>query len=142
VLLRPIEHDHPHLSLGNLAQALLAQFDEFRDITCLQEAITMQREVLDLRTQGHMQRLDSEALHRLGHMLSRPESQFWPEALALFYEAVKSCPTGHPSRSLLFSDMSKCFLDPSNPYFNLSKGIAHLSEGYSNELSHVNQRLG
>jgi tetratricopeptide (TPR) repeat protein len=140
VLLRPIGHDHRHLSLGNLAEALLAQFDEFRDIACLREAITLQREVLHLRTQGHMQRL--EALHRLGHMLSRPESRSWPEALALFYEAVESCPAGHPSRSLLFSDMSKCFLDPSSPYFDLSKGIAHLSEGYSNELSHVNQRLG
>jgi tetratricopeptide (TPR) repeat protein len=135
-------HGNPvrHILLDSLAEALLAHFTEFKDTAYLIEAIDLQRDVLLLCPRGHTHR--PKALHRLAHMLSRPECQSWSEALTLFSEAKECCPAGHPSRALLSSDMSKCFLDPASPFFDLAKGISHLSEGYSNELSHVNQRLG
>jgi hypothetical protein len=128
-----------HVLLDSLAEALLAHFTELHDTACLKEAIHLQRDVLLLCPRGHTHR--PKALHRLAHMLSRPEFQSWSEALTLFNEAMECCPAGHPSRSLLSSDMTICFLDPASPFFDLLKGISHLSEGYCNELSHVNQRL-
>jgi tetratricopeptide (TPR) repeat protein len=129
-----------HLSLHNLADALLAQFDECQDTACLQEAITLLREALSQCPPGHPLRVES--LQTLGRILYKPACQSWPEALALLHEAVEMCPAGHCSRSSLLSDMSKCFLDPASPFFDILKGISLLSEGYSNDLSHVNQRLG
>jgi tetratricopeptide (TPR) repeat protein len=140
LLLLSVGSPDRHHSMITLAEALLAQFDECKDRACLLEAIAVYHDTLDLCPPGHVDR--PETLHRLGHLLSRPECQSWPKALALFCEAVRSCPAGYGARSVLLSDMSKCFLDPASPFFDLGKGISHPSEGYSNELSHVNQRLG
>jgi tetratricopeptide (TPR) repeat protein len=140
LVLRPLESSFRHHSLQHLADALLLQFDEYGDPAYLQEAIALYREVLNLRPPGHT--LRPGALHRLGLSLTRSEHQSWPEALALFCDAADICPAGHPLRSSLLSDMSKCFLDLASPFFDVAKGVSLLSEEYSNELSHVNQRLG
>jgi tetratricopeptide (TPR) repeat protein len=138
--LRPPGSPNRHYSLHALASALLSQFDETNDTACLSEAVTLAREVLYLRPDGHI--LRPHSLHMLGDLLSRSEHQSWHEALALFREAAESCPAGDPLRFLLLSHMSKCFLDPSSPFFDLSMGISHLSEASSNDIFHVNQRLG
>jgi hypothetical protein len=119
---------------------LLAQFDEHKDNAYLREAIGLHREVLALCPDGHTQRLES--LQSLGRILCKRECQSWPEAFALFNEAVERCPAGYPARSSLLSDMSVCFLDPESPLRDLSIGISHLAEGHSDAFSHVNQRLG
>jgi tetratricopeptide (TPR) repeat protein len=139
-LLRSVGSPGRHHSMITLAEALLAQFDECKDRACLLEATALYHDALDLCPPGHADR--AETLHRLGRLLSRPECQSWPKALALFCEAARNCSAGYSARPVLLSDMSKCFLDPASPFFDLGKGISHLSEGYSNELSHVNQRLG
>jgi tetratricopeptide (TPR) repeat protein len=126
--------------LNSLAEALLARFDEYGDFVDLLEAITLQREALTMSPPGSIQR--PKALQCLGRLLCKPRCRSWHEALALFQEALVSCPAGHSSRPSLSSDLSICFLDPESPLFDITKGIAHLSESYSNELSHVNQRLG
>jgi tetratricopeptide (TPR) repeat protein len=135
-LLRP-SADHIH---DTLAEALLAQFIACRDPELLPEAITLRRKVLLMRPHEHTQRPHS--LQRLGSLLCQPESQSWSEALALFHEALETCPAGYPGRSLLLSDLSRCYLTPKSPSFDLARGISYLTEGYSDEFSHVNQRLG
>jgi tetratricopeptide (TPR) repeat protein len=139
LLLLPSGHAYRHYSMDSLAEALLAQFEEYKDPTYLREAIAWNREVLELRPPGHTER--PKSLQRLGRLLCKPEARHWPEALTLFHEAMESYPARHPSRSSLLSDISQCFLSPESPFFDLSKGISYLSEGYSDELSHVNQRL-
>jgi tetratricopeptide (TPR) repeat protein len=140
LLLRPLEDPTRHYSLECLAEALLANFDECKDTVCLLEAIALQREVLNLRPRGHA--LRPVSLQRLGRQLCRREVCSWDEALALFREASEFCLAGSAACASLLSDMSVCFLDPSSPFFDLSAGISCLSDGYADELSHVNQRLG
>jgi tetratricopeptide (TPR) repeat protein len=138
--LRPPGHPARDEALNTLAAALMAQFNERRDSACLQEAIAVRREALALRPPGDLWRV--ETLLKLGEILCEPECRSWPEALGLFLEALKSCPAGHQLHFWLLSGMSRCFLNPASPLFDLSTGISHLSEAYSDELTHVNQRLG
>jgi tetratricopeptide (TPR) repeat protein len=138
--LRPPGHPARDEALNTLATALVTQFNERRDSACLQEAIAVRREALALRPPGELWRV--ETLVKLGETLCEPECRSWPEALELFLEALKISPTGHHFHFWLLSGMSKCFLHPASPLFDLSTGISHLSEAYSNEVTHVNQRLG
>jgi tetratricopeptide (TPR) repeat protein len=141
VSLLPLGNAVRHTSLGNLADALMVKFSQYKDIECLREAAALYREALTLCPRGHLQRF--EFLQSLGHLLTKPGCQSWSEALVLFREAVESCSVGHAGvRPSLVSNMSRCFLDPTSPFFDLPKGISCLSDGYANELSHVNQRLG
>jgi hypothetical protein len=138
--LRSPGHPDRHQSLSTLATALLAQFNERRDSACLKEAIDVRREALVLRPPGVLWRV--ETLLKLGELLCEPECCSGSEALGLFLEALKICPAGHHFRFWLLSGMSRCFLNPASPLFDLSTGISHLSEAYSDELTQVNQRLG
>jgi hypothetical protein len=127
-------------ALNNLAEALLLSFNEHKDRAHLLEAIAIHRDILMVRSPGHWRRLLS--LRRLGNLLCIFESQSWVEALALFREALDICVPGYPARAELLSDMTKCFLTPESPFFDLSQGIAQLFECYSDNFSHVNLRLG
>jgi hypothetical protein len=122
-----------------LAEALVADFDEHKNIDHLHESVSLLREALKSRPPGHFRR--SDLLQKLGHILCRSECRSWTEALALYREALDICPVGSPLRSEILSNIAECFLDPESPFFDISEGVAHLSAAYSDHFSHVNRRL-
>jgi hypothetical protein len=125
--------------LDELAETLIASFDEHGHLEDLHEAVSLHREALESRPPGHSQRVES--LHRLGRLLCRRECQSWTEALDLYHKALTICSVGSPLRADLLSDTSTCFLDLESPFFDLSQGIKHLSDAYSDNFCHVNRRL-
>jgi tetratricopeptide (TPR) repeat protein len=125
--------------LNELAAALITSFDEHKKHDQLREAVSLHREALQSRPPGHFRRMES--LQRLGRLLCRSECQSWTEALALYREALAVCPTGFPLRAEVLSDTSRCFLDPESPFFDLSQGVAHLSEAYSDNFCPAIRRL-
>jgi hypothetical protein len=114
-------------------------YDPDGDGEALSESVALHRQALQLRSQGHWLQLAS--LEDLADLLCRPECCSWSEALDLYRTALDVCPTGYPARARLLSSMSKCFLTPDSPFFDLSEGISHLRQGYADTFSHVNQRL-
>jgi tetratricopeptide (TPR) repeat protein len=126
-------------TLNELAAALITSFDEHKKHDLLREAISLHREALQSRPPGHFRRVES--LQRLGRLLCRSECQSWTEALALYREALALCPTGLPLRAEVLSDTSRCFLDLESPFFDLSQGVAHLSEAYSDNFCPAIRRL-
>jgi hypothetical protein len=125
--------------LYELAEALVASFDEHKFIDHLHEAVKLHREALESRPPGHFQRMES--LQGLGRLLCRTECQSWTEAVALCCEALSICPAGSPRRAEALSDASRCFLDSQSPFFDISRGMEHLSAAYSDNFCHVNRRL-
>jgi tetratricopeptide (TPR) repeat protein len=125
--------------LHELAAALTTSFDEHKKHDHLIEAISLHRKALQSRPPGHFLRMES--LQKLGRLLCRSECQSWNEALALYREALIVSPTGFPLRAEVLSDTSRCFLDPESPFFDLSKGVAHLSEAYSDNFCPAIRRL-
>jgi tetratricopeptide (TPR) repeat protein len=125
--------------LNELAAALITSFEENKKHDHLHEAVSLHREALQSRPPGHYRRMES--LQRLGRLLCRSECQSWTEALALYREALAVCPTGSPLRAEVLSDTSRCFLDPESPFFDLSQGVAHLSEAYSDDFCPAIRRL-
>jgi tetratricopeptide (TPR) repeat protein len=125
--------------LNELAAALITSFDEHKKHDHLHESLSLHREALQSRPPGHCRRMES--LQRLGRLLCRSECQSWTEALALYREALAVCPPGFPLRAEVLSDTSRCFLDPGSPFFDLSQGVAHLSEAYSDNFCPAIRRL-
>jgi tetratricopeptide (TPR) repeat protein len=125
--------------LNDLAEALIASYDVHKDSERLNDAIHLHREALKSRPSGHFRRMES--LQGLGRLLCRAECRSWTEAVILFREALEICPTGSTHRAEVLSDVSMCSLDPDSPFFNLSQGVAYLSEAYSDNFCHVNRRL-
>jgi tetratricopeptide (TPR) repeat protein len=124
----------------NLAEALGAQYTVKGDTSSLLEAIDLHRKALCARPHRHTLRLES--LENLARLCRMPcASQSWEDTITLYREALAICPMGYPGRARLLSGMSICFLDPTSPYFNISEGISHLSNGYADKFSHINQRL-
>jgi hypothetical protein len=126
-------------TLNTLAEALVASFDENERLADMQEALSLHREVLESLQLGPYRRVLS--LQGLGRLLCRSECQSWTEALAVFREAMDISPAGSPIRAEVLSDVSRCFLDPESPFFDLDQGVLHLSQAYSDNCCHVNQRL-
>jgi tetratricopeptide (TPR) repeat protein len=125
--------------LNELAEALVASFDQYKDLDHLNEAVSLHRETLKSRPPGHYKRTVS--LHRLARLLCRTELHCWSEAMSLYHEALGICPAESPLRAEVLSDLSRCFLDPGSPFFDLSQGVAHLSRAYADNFAHVNRRL-
>jgi tetratricopeptide (TPR) repeat protein len=136
--LLPGEISQPEVVNG-LAEALVASFEEDDNRDHLIEAMELHRQALNLRPPGHSRRMES--LQRLGRLLCRRECQSWTEAFTLFREALETCPTGSPDRSDVLSDTSICLLDSGSPFFDIYQGMAHLSQAYADNFSHVNRRL-
>jgi tetratricopeptide (TPR) repeat protein len=126
-------------NMSDLAECLAVRFDMYQTREDLLEAISLQRQALHLRSIGHRQR--PQSLNRLANLLCRPECRSWAEALALFREGLKLCPSGFSNRAPLLSDMSRCFLEPSSSFFDLKEGIVVVSEAHSDQFCHVNIRL-
>jgi tetratricopeptide (TPR) repeat protein len=122
-----------------LAEALVANYDECKDLDHLREAVTLHRETLKSRPSGHYRRMES--LQKLGHLLCRTEYQSWPEAIALYREALDVCVAGSPLRAEVLSDTSMCLLDPTSPFFDFFQGVEYLREAYADNFCHVNRRL-
>jgi hypothetical protein len=125
--------------MSELAESLAARFDLHGGVEDLLEAISLQRQALQLRSTGNARR--PQTLQRLAKLLCRPGFQSWSEALILFREALDLCPSGFPNRATLLSDTSRCFLDPSSQAFDLLEGISLLLEAHSDQFCHVNVRL-
>jgi tetratricopeptide (TPR) repeat protein len=126
-------------NMSSLSEALVTRFDLNQDHEDLLEALSLQRQSLQLRPTGNWRRMQS--LQRLANLLCRSECRLWSEALLLFREALELSPLGFPDRSPLISDMSKCFLESSSPFLNLEQGIALLSEAHTDQFCHVAVRL-
>jgi tetratricopeptide (TPR) repeat protein len=118
--------------MNELAEALIASFNEQNDLDHLNEALHLHRKALKYRPPGHHRRMES--LQSLGRLLCRVECRSWSEALALYSEALDTCPVGSPLRAEMLCNSSRCFLDPDSPFFDLSQGVAHLSEAYADNL--------
>jgi hypothetical protein len=127
------------IALINLAGALLASSEQSGDISLLSEAATLHQEALKLRPPGHWLRIES--LDGLADLYCRIEPVPWQKAHTLYCEALRICPQGYPVRAQLLSGIAKCFLNPSSPFFDPVQGIAHLSEAYADNLTHITQRL-
>jgi tetratricopeptide (TPR) repeat protein len=126
--------------MSNLAEALEAKYTANGDTSSLLEAIELHRKALCARPHRHTLRLES--LENLARLCCMPcASQSWEDTITLYREALDICPLGYPGRARLLSGMSICFLDPTSPYFDISEGIWHLSNGYTDKFSHINQRL-
>jgi tetratricopeptide (TPR) repeat protein len=128
-----------NIALDNLAGALLASSEQFGDISLLSEAATLHQEALKLRPPGNWLRISS--LEGLADLYCRIEPVSWNEAHTLYCEALRICPQGYPVRAQLLSGIAKCFLDPGSPFFDPVQGIAHLSEAYADNLTHITRRL-
>jgi tetratricopeptide (TPR) repeat protein len=137
--LRPPGHPRRHRSLVTLAESLEANVDHGGSSESLPEVTTLYREALQNTTHGHWQRV--EVVEKLARMLCRPECQAWREAHTLYHEALTMCPAGYPTRAQLLSGLSHCFLDRSSPFFDLSRGISLLADGYADSFSDVGQRV-
>jgi tetratricopeptide (TPR) repeat protein len=138
--LKPPGHLSRCASSITLARALRARFNARFDAHALSEAVALLREALLLHPRGHPQRL--LAMEELADILHcTADYQSWNECLALYRQALEECPSGYPARTRLLCGMSRCFLDPKSPYFDLVTGVSHLSAGYADNSSHVSQRL-
>jgi tetratricopeptide (TPR) repeat protein len=126
-------------NISGFSESLAARYDLCRNHEELEEAISLQRQALELRPTGHWRR--TQSLHRLANLLCRPECGSWSEALPLFREGLELCPSDLPDRAPLLFDMSRCFLDPSSRAFDLMEGISLLMEAHSDQFCHVNVRL-
>jgi tetratricopeptide (TPR) repeat protein len=127
------------VNMSELAKCLAVRFDLHQAREDLLEAISLQRRALHLRSIEHRHR--PQSLNRLANYLCRPEYQSWSEALSLFREGLALCPSGFANRAPMLSDMSKCFLESSSPFFELTEGIALLHEALSDQFCHLNFRL-
>jgi hypothetical protein len=127
------------VALHSLAGSLLSSAKQSGDLSILSEAATLHEEALRLRPPGHPLRITS--LDGLADLYCRIEPVSWQKAHALYCEALRICPQGYPVRAQLLSGMAKCFLDPGSPFFDPVQGIAHLSEAYTDNLTHITQRL-
>jgi tetratricopeptide (TPR) repeat protein len=137
--LYPPDHpDHDEL-LAKFAEALKFNFDAHGDAAALSEAVTLHQEALKARPSGHPQRLES--LVSLADLHLMTEVRSWSDARRLYDEALEICPAGYPVRARLLSGMSRCFLDRDSPFFRPAIGIRHLTAGYADQFSHINQRL-
>jgi tetratricopeptide (TPR) repeat protein len=125
--------------MKGLAEALTARYDLDRCYDDLVEALSLNRQSLELHPNGAWQR--SETMQKLANMLCRTECQSWSQAFSLFREALELCPPGFPNRAPLLSDMSKCYLAPLSPFFDFAEGIALISEAHTDQFCHVNVRL-
>jgi hypothetical protein len=139
VHLRPPGHPYRFLSLKTLADALEASGDHGGPDESLLEVISLYREALQGTPHGHWRRV--EALESLARVLCRPEHRAWTEAHALYHEALALCPEGYPARTRLLSGLSHCFLDPESSFFDLSRGVSLLADGYADNFSDVGQRV-
>jgi hypothetical protein len=139
LILQPPGHRMHSSSLHHLAKALQAVYDADGDGDALSESLALHRQALQLRSKGHW--LHLAPLEDLADLLCRPECCSWSEALVFYRTALDTCPTGYPARARLLSSMSKCFLTPDSPFFDLSEGISHLRQAYADTFFHVNQRL-
>jgi hypothetical protein len=126
-------------ALHCLAGALLASSEQSGDISLLSEAATLHQEALKIRTPGHPRRIES--LDGLADLYCRIEPVSWEKAHTLYCEALRICPQGYPVRAQLLSGIARCFLDAGSPFFDPVQGIAHLSEAYADNLTHITQRL-
>jgi tetratricopeptide (TPR) repeat protein len=135
----PPDHpDHDEL-LAKFAEALKLDFNLRGDATTLSEAVTLHQEALEARPPGHPQRLES--LVSLADLHLMTETRSWADARRLYEEALEICPAGYPVRARLLSNMSRCFLDRDSPFFRPAIGLRHLTAGYADQFSHINQRL-
>jgi tetratricopeptide (TPR) repeat protein len=125
--------------MSSLADALAGRFDLYQVNDDLLEAISLQRQSLQRRPTGHWHR--SGTLQKLANLLCRLEYHSCSEALLLYREALELSPSGFPNRALLLSDMSRCFLEPTSPSFDILKGMTVLSEAHSDNFCHVHVRL-
>jgi hypothetical protein len=126
-------------TLHSLAGALLASSEQSSDMSLLSEAATLHQEALKLRPPGHPLRIES--LDGLADLYSRIKPVSWKEAHTLYCEALRICPQGYPVRAQLLSGMARCFLDAGSPFFDPVQGIAHLSEAYADNFTHITRRL-
>jgi tetratricopeptide (TPR) repeat protein len=139
VALRPPESLIHSYALNDLAEALEAKFDKDGQPEALSEAADLFRGSLDLRPAGHWRRFMS--LEGLARVLCKIGSESWCEGLSTYQEALRVCPMGYPARARLLSGMSRCFLDPTSPFFSLSQGISCLSQAYAHTFTHISGRL-
>jgi tetratricopeptide (TPR) repeat protein len=136
----PPGHHLDETLFNTLAEALELKLDQESDnVALLSEVISLHRTVLKARPHGHARRVDS--LHSLARVLCRPQARAYEEALSLYNEALESPLKGYPTRAMVTSDMSACFLDVDSPFFDLLKGVSRLSVGYADHASPINQRL-
>jgi hypothetical protein len=127
------------LTLYCLAVALLASSEQSGDMSLLAEAATLHQEALKLRPPGHPLRITS--LDGLADLYCRIEPISWEKAHTLYCEALRICPQGYPVRAQLLSGIARCFLDAGSPFFDPVQGIAHLSEAYADNFTHITRRL-
>jgi tetratricopeptide (TPR) repeat protein len=124
---------------NNLAGALLASSEQSGDMSLLSEAATLHQEALKLRPPGHPLRIES--LDGLADLYCRIKPVHWQKAHTLYCEALKICPQSYPVRAQLLSGIARCFLDAGSPFFDPVQGIAHLSEAYADNFTHITRRL-
>jgi tetratricopeptide (TPR) repeat protein len=127
------------MALNNLAEALVTSSEQSGDMSPLSEAASLHKKALKLRPPGHPLRIES--LDGLTDLYCRIEPVSWKEVHTLYCEALKICPPGYPVRAQLLSGMSRCFLDAGSPLFDPVQGISHLSEAYTDNLTHITRRL-
>jgi tetratricopeptide (TPR) repeat protein len=142
LMARPPGHRLRPSALYRLAESLEALYHAQHQVVSLTEAIPLHREALLARPSGHPQR--AESLGSLARLLCTAACQSranWMEAQMLYEEALTICSRGSPVRSRVLCGASRCFLDPSSPFFDLSQGCAYLAAGYADEFCHVNERL-
>ena len=97
------------MSLSNLAKRLSTRYDQLGAMQDLDEAIILDREALDLRPQGHLER--SMSLNNLAAHLSSRYNHLWAiqdldEAIVLDREALDLRPQGHPDRSMSLNNLA------------------------------------
>ncbi|TEB18323.1 hypothetical protein FA13DRAFT_1746116 [Coprinellus micaceus] len=126
-ILRPSGHPDRSRSLANLATSLHSRFKLSDSAGDLDEAIVLQREVLELRPSGHPDR--SWSLNNLATSL---HSRFEPsdsagdleEAIVLHREALGLRPSGHPDRFLSLNNLAASL----HSRFKLSESAGDLEE--------------
>ncbi|KAH0833940.1 TPR-like protein, partial [Lanmaoa asiatica] len=102
-------HPHRPTSLHNLARYLTIRHNQIGEMSDLEEAIILDREVLELRSCGHLDR--TKSLNNLGVDLSARYHHLGimsdlETAIILTREALDLCPLGHPDSPSLLSNLA------------------------------------
>jgi CHAT domain-containing protein/tetratricopeptide (TPR) repeat protein len=96
--------------LHSRARSLAAKFKQGGGTNCIDEAIVLDREALELCPPGHPMRVDSVAhlashlSHRYAHLGATRDLE---EAVVLNREALDLRPQGHPDRSVSLNNLAK-----------------------------------
>jgi tetratricopeptide (TPR) repeat protein len=133
-----VGHSH-RISLMTLLAEALQLSSALYGPMALEEAISVYTEALEACPFDSFRRV--LPLEKLADLYCGLDQPSWVAAHVLYCEALELSPIGRPARSQLLCGLSRCYLDPKSPFFDIHEGVKHLLQAYTDNYCHVNRRL-